>query len=51
MSHHTKEVIIFVDFSEGLEEVLEVVDRRMTFLDRGVENCRQTLVLLNEAGP
>jgi hypothetical protein len=45
---HTEKVVILVGLLEKLEEVLEVLVCSMTFLDGGVQDCCQALVLLHE---
>ena len=44
---HTKKVVILVDLLKQLKEILEVLVCSMAFLDGGVQNCCQALVLLH----
>lgn len=47
----TEKVVILVGPPENLDEVLEVVDRRMAFLDSGMQDRCQAFVLFHETRP
>jgi hypothetical protein len=48
---HTEKVVVLVNLLKQLDKVLKVLVRGMAFLDGGVQNGCQALVLLHEAGP